>query len=69
MYTYEEYSKVNNLSAFMTGTITGFLKYSDMTDKEKKQLARQLLWCYEQSGATMLDSTKKDIETILSKES
>ena len=67
MYTYEEYSKVNNLSGYLTGTITGFLKWSDMTDKDKKQLAKQLLWCHEQSGAIMIESARKDIETILGK--
>jgi hypothetical protein len=69
MYTYEEYSQKSTLSGYLTGTITGWLKYSTLNEKEKVQLAKQLLWCYEQSGAEMLDSTRKEIEEILSKKS
>ena len=69
MYTYEEYTKQSMLSAYMTGTISGFLKWSDMTEKDKKHLAKQLLWCYEKSGAPIPDSVKNDIEAILGKKS
>mgnify|MGYP003326227305 FL=1 len=65
MFTYEEYSKANALGSLMTGTIIGFLKWSDMDEKTKRHLAKQLLWCYEHSGQTMSDSIKKDIEEIL----
>ena len=67
MYTHEEYSQQSRLGGYMTGTILGFLKWSDMSDSEKKSLAKQLLWCYETSGAPLTDSIKKEIEEILSK--
>lgn len=66
MYTYEEYSKQNELAAYTVGTVIGFLKWSDMTDKNKKTLAKQLQWCYEKSGAEIPPSVQKDIEDILS---
>ena len=66
MYTYEEYSKVNALGSLMTGTVLGFLKWSDMVDKDKKTLAKQLQWCYEHSGAEIPASVQKDIQDILS---
>lgn len=66
MYSYEEYSKQSTLSSYMSGTVLGFLKWSNMTDKDKKQLAKQIQWCYEKSGAEMSDSVKKDIQEILS---
>lgn len=65
MYTYEEYSKQNMLGSYMTGTITGFLKWSNMTEQDKKTLAKQLQWCYEKAGVEMPESVKKDIKDIL----
>lgn len=65
MYTYEEYSKQNMLGSYMTGTITGFLKWSDMNEQDKKTLAKQLQWCYEKAGVEMPESVKKDIKDIL----
>jgi hypothetical protein len=50
----------------MTGTVIGFLKWSDMDEQNKKRLAKQLQWCYEKSGAEMPASVRKDIEDILS---
>ena len=67
MYTYEEYSQQSTLSSYMTGTMLGFIKWSDMNDKNKKHLAKQLLWCYEKSGAPLSDSIKKELEDIVSK--
>jgi len=57
----------SSLSGYMTGTIIGLLKWNDnIPSQEKKLLAKQLLWCYETSGATMSDSVKKEIQEILS---
>jgi len=62
MYTFEEYQKASSLGALVTGTITGYLKYSNLPASEKKSLAKQLLWCYERSGAQIAESTKKELE-------
>ena len=67
MYTIEEYAKKSAFGAYLLGTVTGFLKYSDMTEKDKKHLAKQLLWCYERSGEVMSEEVKKDIEKYLPK--
>lgn len=66
MYTYEEYSKQSMLGSYMTGTVLGFIKWSDMADKDKKTLAKQLQWCYERSGNVMPESVSKEIQEILS---
>ena len=66
MYTYEEYSKQRELSSYMTGTITGFIKWNDnLRDGEKKMLAKQLLWCYETAKIPVPPSVQKDIDEIL----
>ena len=65
MFTYEEYAKVNALSSLMSGTMLGFIKWSDMSEQDKKVLAKQLQWCYEHSGATMPESVKEDLKKIL----
>lgn len=65
MYTYEEYSKLNSLVGLLTGTITGTMKYGDVSDEVKKALARQLQWCYEMADVPTSDSTKEDIERFL----
>ena len=62
----EEYVKQDVLASYMTGTVIGFLKWSNMADKDKKTLAKQLKWCYETSGAYFPPSVQKDIEAILS---
>jgi len=65
MYTYEEYSKQNMLGGYMTGTVIGFLKWSDMGEQNKKRLAKQLQWCYEQAGVEIPNSVKEEIKQIL----
>lgn len=65
MYTYEEYSKQSTLSSYMAGTVLGFLKWSDMTEHDKKTLAKQIQWCYEKSGAEMSDAVKEDLKMLL----
>ena len=67
MYTYEEYSQQRTLSSYMTGTVLGIIKWSDIDEKNKKTLAKQLLWCYDASGAPLSDSIKKELEEIVSK--
>lgn len=64
MYTFEEYQKASSLGALTTGTIIGYIKYSDLSAREKKSLAKQLLWCYEYSGARITESTKKELEDL-----
>ena len=66
MYTFEEYNKASSLGALMTGTVIGYIKYSGLSAREKKSLAKQLLWCYEQSGAEITETTKKEIEEFIS---
>lgn len=61
----EELMKNASLAGLLTGTITGFCKYSSLSEKEKKNLASQLLWCYETSGCTISPSLKEEIEKIL----
>ena len=64
----EKYFTLSSLSSYMTGTITGLLKWNDnISLQDKKLLAKQLLWCYETSGAPMSDSVKQEIQEILSK--
>jgi hypothetical protein len=67
MYTFEEYQKVSALAALITGTITGYLKYSDMSKQQKQMMAKQLQWCYEKAEVSMLNSVKEDISKVLSK--
>ena len=64
MYTFEEYQKASSLGALMTGTVIGYIKYSNLPASEKKLLAKQLLWCYEKSGAQITESTKKELEDL-----
>jgi hypothetical protein len=64
MYTFEEYQKASSLGALTTGTVIGYIKYSNLPDSEKKSLAKQLLWCYEESGAQITESTKKELEDL-----
>lgn len=66
MYTHEELIKQSRLGGYMTGTIMGFIKYSELSEREKKSLAKQLIWCYETSGTVMPESVSKEIQEILS---
>ena len=67
MYTYEEYSKKNAFGAYLTGTVIGFLKWSDMSEKDKKHLAKSLMWCYERSGEEMSEIIQEDLKKYLQK--
>ena len=67
MFTYEEYSKATALGSLMTGTIIGFLKWSDMSEKDKAKLAKSLMWCYEMSGESISEEVQTDIEKYLKK--
>lgn len=64
MYTFEEYQKVSSLGTLTTGTVIGYIKYSNLPANEKKSLAKQLLWCYEKSGAQITESIKKELEEL-----
>lgn len=60
------HSKEDSLIGYLTGSITGFIKWGDFTSEQKIKLAKQLKWCYEQSNTPMPASVKEDIEKILS---
>lgn len=62
----ENYIQQTSLIGLLTGTISGYVKYSDMSTKEKKQLAKQLKWCYEQAQIEMSADLLKEIEEIIS---
>lgn len=55
-----------SLIGLLTGTISGYVKYSDMSIKEKKLLAKQLKWCYEQAQIEMSATLLKEIDEIIS---
>lgn len=66
MISDEEYFQQQTLAALMTGSITGLIKYSDLTNKEKKNLAKQLVWCYETAKVEMSVELTKEIQELLS---
>lgn len=67
MYTHEEYSKQRELASYLVGSITGTLKWNDtISERDKKLLAKQLLWCYETAGVEIPNSIQKEIQEILS---
>ena len=54
MYTHEEYSKQREFASYLVGSITGTLKWNDsISERDKKTLAKQLLWCYETAKIEM----------------
>ena len=55
------------LVGVLTGTITGTIKFSDISYEEKKKLAESLIWCYESTGVQPLESVKNDIDNFLKK--
>lgn len=67
MYTHEEYSKQREFASYLVGSITGTLKWNDsINEKDKKLLAKQLLWCYETAKVEIPNSIQKEIQEILS---
>lgn len=67
MYSYEEYSKQRELASYLVGSITGTLKWNDtISERDKKTLAKQLLWCYETAKVEIPNSVQKEIQEILS---
>ncbi len=60
---YKKYNEQNTLSALMTGTIQGFLKYSNsLSIQEKKNLANSIIWAYEKAGIELSGNSKEIFE-------
>ena len=64
MYTYEEYHKQNTLGSTMTGVLLGQLKYGDLNHEQKRELVKQLKWCYNYAGIEIPESVQKDLDSL-----
>lgn len=57
-----------HFESLLTGTVTAFIKYADMSETNKKILAQHLLWCHVQSKTEPCSWVMEAVRTVLTKE-
>lgn len=61
----DNYMTASQYGALLTGVCNGMLKYSDMSDEDKRILATNMLWCCRMCKMEPSESVIVAVSTIL----
>lgn len=63
---FDEMMQAQQFGSYLTGVCTAFIKYSDISESDKKMLAKNLLWCHKQAKTEASPLVMEAVKTVLS---
>jgi hypothetical protein len=65
---FDEYMNASQYGSLLTGTCTAFIKWGDMSNNEKRVLAKNLLWCHKSSNTEPSEYVLEAVRLVLTEE-
>lgn len=62
---FDEMIDARAYGSYLTGICTAFIKYSDISESDKRILAKNLLWCHKQAKTEVSDLVMEAVRTVL----
>jgi len=65
---FDDYMKASQYGNLLTGVCMGFIKWGDISQTDKRALAKNLLWCHRQSKTEVPVSVLEAVGRVLTEQ-